>query len=342
MTVDQDDMKTGLAYSPTFLAHDTGAGHPERPARLLAIVERLQGSGLWDQLDVWEPALADEQTLELIHTRRHIEAIRALAHRGGYVDQDTAVSRTSWEPALRAVSAVVEAVELVQRGALDNAYCLPRPPGHHATPDAAMGFCLFNNVAIAAAWLLRNGIDRVAILDYDVHHGNGTQDAFLDEPRVLYVSTHQYPLYPGTGHWRDRGNGSTVNLSVPPGSGDEVYTAVLERIVEPVVRRFQPELIVVSLGFDAFWNDPLASLRLSVAGYTKLIRSARELAGGRLVIALEGGYDLRALAYGSDAVCRLLLGAEPLEDPIGPAPDQLALSEVEPLLKAMAELHQVA
>jgi acetoin utilization deacetylase AcuC-like enzyme len=333
--------RTGLAYSPTFLEHETGPGHPERPERLSAIVDRLHASGLWDHLDVWEPAPADDALLELIHTRRHIGAIRELAQTGGYVDQDTAVSRTSWAPALRSVGAVVEAVMRVQRGALDNAYCLPRPPGHHATPGAAMGFCLFNNVAIAAAWLLRTGVQRVAILDYDVHHGNGTQDAFVDEPRVLYVSTHQYPLYPGTGHWRERGNGSTVNLSLPPGSGDEVYSAVLERLVEPVVRRFQPEFILVSLGFDAFWNDPLASMRLSVGGYATLIRSARELAAGRLVIALEGGYDLRALAYGSDAVCRLLLGAEPSDDPIGHAPDQLGLSSVAPLLDAMAELHQV-
>src|SRR4051794_16445111 len=212
--------RVGLAYSSSFLLHDTFAGHPERPERLSAIVSALHASGLWDQLDVWEPAPASEATLALVHTPEHIAFIRDLASRGGYVDQDTSVSRTSWEPALRAVGAVVEAVQQVQSGALDAAYCLCRPPGHHATPERAMGFCLFNNVAIAAAWLLRSGVDRLAILDYDVHHGNGTQDAFASDPRVLYVSVHQYPLYPGTGHWRERGVGTTVNISLPPGSGD--------------------------------------------------------------------------------------------------------------------------
>jgi acetoin utilization deacetylase AcuC-like enzyme len=208
-----------------------------------------------------------------------------------------------------------------------------------------MGFCLFNNVAIAAATLLQNGVARLAILDYDVHHGNGTQDAFAGDPRVLYLSTHQYPLYPGSGHWRERGVGTTVNISLPPGSGDLVFAEVQTRLIEPIVRRFQPQFILVSLGFDAFWNDPLASLRLSVSGYAKLIRATRDLAhelcSGRLVLALEGGYDLRALAHGADAVCRLLLGGDALPDPLLAAPDQLPVASVEPLLGAIAELHDV-
>ncbi len=338
-------MHTGLAYSPSFLAHDTFPGHPERSERLIAIVGHLRTSGVWDQLAVWEPSRAAESTLELVHAPQLIASLRELSSRGGYVDQDTAVSRTSWEPALRSVGAVVEAVQQVQTSALDCAFCLCRPPGHHATPTAAMGFCLFNNVAIAAAWLLRNGVDRLAILDYDVHHGNGTQDAFATEPRVLYVSAHQYPLYPGSGHWRERGVGTTVNISLPPGSGDFVFAEVQPQLIEPIVRRFQPQFMLVSLGFDAFWNDPLASLRLSVTGYASLIRGARDLAGelcgGRIVVALEGGYDLQALAHGADAVCRLLLGTDPLEDPLGPPPDQLPVSTVEPLLRAIAELHEV-
>ena len=338
-------MITGLAYSPSFLAHETFPGHPERPERLTSIVSHLQSTGVWDQLAVWEPAPVPESTLELVHTPRLIESVRELAQRGGYVDQDTAVSRTSWEPALRSVGAVVEAVQRVQHGTCANAFCLCRPPGHHATPSQAMGFCLFNNVAIAAAWLLRNGTQRLAILDYDVHHGNGTQDAFVADPRVLYLSTHQYPLYPGSGHWRERGVGTTVNISLPPGSGDLVFAEVQTRLIEPIVRRFQPEFILVSLGFDAFWNDPLASLRLSVTGYAALIRAAcdlaAELCGRRVVIALEGGYDLQALAHGADAVCRLLLGDDPLPDPLGVARDELPPASVEPLLRAMAELHDV-
>jgi len=278
--------------------------------------------------------------------------MRALMERGGgHIDPDTVVSAGSWEAALRASGGLLEAVDAVSAGKLDNAFCLVRPPGHHATPNRAMGFCVFNNVAIAAAWLLaEHRVERIAILDYDVHHGNGTQDAFYERSDVLYISTHQFPLYPGTGHWRETGSGAgagyTLNLSLPPGSGDAVYATALEQIVEPAVRRYAPEFILVSLGFDAFWADPLASLRLSIGGaYAPLMRSAcaltDELCAGRLVVGLEGGYDLNALAHGSDAVCRLLLGDEPRPDPLGPAPDQLSVAEVQPLLEAIRTLHHL-
>jgi len=342
--------RTGLAYTEAFLRHDTGVWHPEKAERLLAIVDTLKTTGTWDRLHVWEPSVVDEPTLELIHTAQHVGTIKRLIEQGGgHIDPDTVASAASWEPALRAAGAVVEATDRVSVGQLSNAYCLPRPPGHHATPTRAMGFCLFNNVAIGAEWLLRNQrAERVAILDYDVHHGNGTQDAFYDRGNVLYVSLHQYPLYPGTGHWTERGSGAgvgaTVNVTVSPGSGDAVHTAALQRIVEPIVRRYRPDFILVSLGFDAFWGDPLASLRLSLGGaYVPLVRSARDLAnelcGGRLVVALEGGYNPQALGHGSDAVCRLLLGEEPLPDPLGPSADELPLSSADSLLNAVAELH---
>ena len=343
---------TGLAYSEAFLRHDTGAWHPERAERLTAIVDTLRGTGTWDRLDVWEPQPALESTLELVHTRQHVELIRRLIDGGGgHIDPDTAASAASWDPALRAVGAVVEAAQRVTDGSFSNALCLPRPPGHHATPTRAMGFCLFNNVAIAAEWLLRNGhAQRVAVLDYDVHHGNGTQDVFYERGDVLYISLHQYgyPFFPGTGHWSEHGagagEGTNVNIPLAAGSGDAVHMAALERIVDPIVRRYRPDFILVSLGFDAFWADPLASLRLSIGGaYTPLLRSARDLAaelcGGRLVVVLEGGYNPQALGHGSDAVCRLLLGEEPPSDPLGPAPDQLPLSSAESLLRAIADLH---
>jgi acetoin utilization deacetylase AcuC-like enzyme len=313
-------------------------------------VARLQARGTWDRLKVWEPLPADDATLELVHTAAHVAAMRAFMESGGgHIDPDTVVSSASWEAAVRAAGGLVEAVDAVRGGRLDNAFCLVRPPGYHATPHRAMGFCIFNNVAIAAAWLIaEHRAERVAILDYDVHHGNGTQDAFYDRADVLYVSTHQFPWYPGTGHWRETGSGPgegyTLNLSLPSGSGDEVYAAALTRVIEPAVRRYAPDFVLVSLGFDAFWADPLASLRLSIGGaYVPLVRSARdmakELSAGRLVVALEGGYDLDALAHGTDAACRVLLGEEPEPDPLGPPPDQLSLAEVEPLLVAIQELH---
>ena len=272
-----------------------------------------------------------------------------IARGGGHIDPDTVVSSGSWEAALRAAGALVEAVDAVSQRRLSNAFCVVRPPGHHATPNQAMGFCIFNNVAIAAAWLIaEQRAEHVAILDYDVHHGNGTQDAFYERSDVLYVSTHQFPLYPGTGHWRETGagpgEGYTVNLALPPESGDEVYAAALEQIVEPVVHRYNPDFVLLSLGFDAFFGDPLASLRLSISGaYVPLVRSAKrladELCDGKLVVGLEGGYVLDALAFGSDAVCHLLLGEEPHADPLGPPFRQRSVREVEPLLDAIRELH---
>jgi acetoin utilization deacetylase AcuC-like enzyme len=212
-----------------------------------------------------------------------------------------------------------------------------------------MGFCLFNNLAVAAEWLLKNRrAERVAILDYDVHHGNGTQDAFYARSDVLYVSTHQYPFYPGSGAWTERGQGAgegyTANLPLPATAGDAVYAAARERVVEPLVRRYQPDVLLVSLGFDAFWDDPLAMMRLSIGGgYGPLLQSAlalaQELCDGQLVVALEGGYNLSALTEGADAVCHLLLGDAPAADPLGPAPQALALETVEPLLATIQQVH---
>ena len=301
---------------------------------------------------MWQPAAIDTPTLELVHTPEHVATMRNfIASGGGHIDADTVVSRGSWEAALRGAGALVEAVDGVSKGHVSNAFCVVRPPGHHARPNQAMGFCVFNNVAIAAAWLLaEKRAQRVVILDYDVHHGNGTQDAFYERSDVLYLSTHQYPLYPGTGHWQEvgagAGQGYTLSVPLPPDSGDAAYAAALERIIEPAVRRYAPDFVLVSLGFDGFFADPLASLKLSISGgYVPLMRSAyelaRELCAGRLVVGLEGGYVLEALAYGSGAVCKLLMGEEPDPDPLGPPPRQRPLDEVEPLLNAISELHKL-
>jgi acetoin utilization deacetylase AcuC-like enzyme len=315
------------------------------------MVEQLAAAGLWDELCRWEPAPVDERWLELVHTREHIQRVREAGVFGGVtlLDVDTVVSPGSWEAALRAAGACVEAAQRVSAGRVRNAFCLVRPPGHHATSSAAMGFCLFNNIAVAAAWLLRERrAERIAILDYDAHHGNGTQEIFDANPAVLYVSTHEFPWYPGSGDWDEQGDGDglgrTVNIPLPDGAGDEIFQAVRVELVEPLVRRFEPDFVLVSLGFDGFWGDPLAQLRLSLwGGFRPLLESARalaeELCGGRLVVTLEGGYHLEALAYGAELVCRVLAGQPVEPDPLGPAAYQLEVSAVKPLFHDVKRLH---
>ncbi|MBI4495136.1 MAG: histone deacetylase [Chloroflexi bacterium] len=330
-------MATGLAYHPVFLEHQTGRQHPECPDRLSAIVQYLGASSLWTRLATWEPGPVDEATLRLLHTQSLIDQVRELAaHGGGWIDPDTVVSPRSFEAAVHAAGAVVEATTRTLTGQLANAIALPRPPGHHATPSRAMGFCLFNNVALAAERAIRAGLARrVYVVDLDVHHGNGTQDCFYDRADVLYCSVHQYPFYPGSGGLHERGTGPglgyTANVPLPFGSGDPTYARVAREVIVPLGERFAPDLVLVSLGLDAFWDDPLAGMALSVAGYTAVLRQVLDLAarvcGGRLVVALEGGYNLRALAFGIASAAHLLLGepvpphlalpAPPLQEPAG-------------------------
>ena len=282
------------------LEHDTGPGHAERPQRLAAVTRALREA--FDDLD-WQPApRAGRDQLLRVHARTLVdlvlgarpEAILAL-------DPDTMLSPRSAEAALRAAGAVVAAVDAACTGEAQRAFCAVRPPGHHATADTAMGFCLFNNVAVAAAHALeRHGVERVAIVDFDVHHGNGTQDIFAHDPRVLYASTHQSPLYPGTGAAQERGAGNILNAPLPPGAGGQRFRQAWEQALLPAIDDFRPQLVLVSAGFDAHWRDPLAGLQLDaddLAWLTlQLIAIAGKHAGGRLVSALEGGYDLQALA----------------------------------------------
>jgi len=248
---------------------------------------------------------------------------------------------------LRAAGGTLAATEAVLRGEIDSAFCFVRPPGHHATPDRPMGFCLFNNVAVATARALEEpGIDRVAIIDIDVHHGNGTQDIFYDDPRVLYFSTHQFPHYPGTGHWTEIGSGdgegATTNVPLPAGSGDDTYRRCYTEICAPAVRRFRSQFIFVSAGFDAHFADPLAGILLSARGYYNIATLIRELAGelceGRLVYALEGGYDLTAIAWSARACVDTLLGNPFAEDPLGAGP-AVPGTDIEPLLVEVKRQH---
>ena len=288
---------------PSSLEHDTG-GHPERPERILAIERELEAREWLGYEREQAPAVARE-VLEAVHPRDYVDAIeRFCADGGGMLDLDTVASSGSFEAALHAAGGPVRAVDALLDGGSGPAFCALRPPGHHAEPSRAMGFCLFNNVAVAARFALDvHGVERVLVLDWDVHHGNGTNDIFFDTDEVLYASIHESPLYPGTGALSDsgegRGEGFTINLPVPAGSGQDEWLSLVQHVVAPVARAYSPGLVFVSAGFDAHRNDPLADCRLTEESYGAMAATMRTVADkldAPLVIVLEGGYDLGALA----------------------------------------------
>jgi len=335
----------GYVYDPIFLQHDTGP-HPENGSRLVAIMDNLRQVGLAQRLSRIEAERATIEDVTRVHSPTLVERVRNIAKGGGgSLDLDTVVSSSSFEAALYAVGGTIAATRAVLDREAQSAYALVRPPGHHATRKRAMGFCLFNNIALAAAWALDSGrVSRVAIVDFDVHHGNGTAEAFEADLRVLYVSLHQYPFYPGSGRWREKGSGpgegTCLNIPLPPGVGDKGYAQAFRRLVEPAVRRFGPELILASAGYDGHWADPLAWMLLSISGYRQMADSlvglAHELCGGRLVVALEGGYHLPALAHGVATTLSAMID-EPYEDPLGPA--QEPERPVDELLATIAHWH---
>ena len=290
-----------LLYThPSCLAHDPGIGHPESPARLRAVLEALDDPR-FAAIERIEAPRATRVQLERVHDAALIDYVFASAPSTGHaqLDADTAMSPDSLEAALRAAGAVCAAVDALIDGNHTRAFCAVRPPGHHATRDTPMGFCLFNNIAVGAAPALARGLDRVAIVDFDVHHGNGTQDIFRNDSRVLYASTHQWPLYPGTGARGETGAGNIVNAPLPPGAGSTEFRAAISGIVLPRLREFRPQLVMISAGFDAHRLDPLASLNFDADDYAwvtrELVAVADAHAHGRVVSSLEGGYSLMAL-----------------------------------------------
>jgi acetoin utilization deacetylase AcuC-like enzyme len=305
-----------VAYlrSQASLLHDTGA-HPERIARIPAIEAELAERG-WAGLERMEAPAADEALLLTVHSPEHVAAIRSIVERGGgAIDMDTVTSPGSWEAALHSAGGAVRMADLlVGERSHAAAFCGLRPPGHHAEPDRAMGFCLFANVAIAARRAQQaHGVERVLVLDWDVHHGNGTNDIFHEDPSVLFVSIHQWPLYPGSGDAGDVGRGAgrgfTVNLPVPPGSGDETFVSHVEHLVAPLAREYDPGLILVSAGYDAHRDDPLADCEVTEAGYAAMAASVRRAAdalGVPVGAVLEGGYELSALARSVAATLEVL------------------------------------
>ncbi len=339
-------MATGYVYDPRFLEH-TLAGHPENRHRLESILQVLTERSVLERLTSIPPQPISEDRLQGVHTPAHIARVRQVAERGGgHLDADTYVTRHSYDAALLAAGGLLGLVEAVLAGKVDNGFALVRPPGHHATRSRGMGFCLFNNVALAAHFARKEkGLERVLIVDFDVHHGNGTQDIFYQDPTVLFFSIHQYPFYPGTGWIAETGQGAgkgyTVNVPLPPGVGDAGYAAIFEQILWPLAERFHPQLILVSAGYDAHWDDPLAMMLLSVPGYAhlaqELVAMASHLCQGRVVFTLEGGYHLQALAYGVLNTLYALLGEQEVADPLGPSPHPER--EIEERIQKVKALH---
>jgi acetoin utilization deacetylase AcuC-like enzyme len=287
---------------PSSLDHDTGP-HPERAARIVALEHMLEAND-WLGYERAEAPAATEALLEAVHTPEHVASIRAIVERGGgMIDADTVTSPGSWDAAVHAAGAASGLVDALLDGRLDVGFAAARPPGHHAEHDRAMGFCLFINVAVAAQHALdAHGVERVLVLDWDVHHGNGTNDIFHASPEVLFASIHEWPLYPGTGAASDagvgEGEGYTVNLPVPGGSGDETFASLVEHVIVPLATVYEPGLVLVSAGFDAHVDDPLADCRVTEMGYRAMTRSVRRVAdelGAPVGVVLEGGYELHAL-----------------------------------------------
>jgi acetoin utilization deacetylase AcuC-like enzyme len=316
-----------VVWDPLFVEHQAPGpaphAHPERPERLEAARQGLFSALRDERVKALSPRDASDDELGRVHDPRYVEELSAISGRRGYLDADTFYSPASHAAAVRAAGGCVEMVDTVLRGDAAYGVALVRPPGHHARPGTAMGFCLLNNIAVAAAHARARGCERVAIVDWDVHHGNGTQEMFYTDPSVLYVSLHQWPLYPGTGARGEVGSGdgvgATVNVPLSPGAGDAAYVAAMDRIVAPAVAEFAPDLLLISAGYDAHESDPLAAMRLTAWGYAEMTRRLMAAMpdgfGGKLALVLEGGYDLDALRDSLGATLDALEGRPPSAPP---------------------------
>jgi acetoin utilization deacetylase AcuC-like enzyme len=309
-------------------------GHPEHAGRIKAVWDELDSTGLSARMRTITSAAADDDLILKLHTAHYLDTLKWVtsAHQEVVLlNPDTYFGPASLETARLAVGGVVQAVDEVISGRAMNALAVVRPPGHHAVRDSAMGFCIFGNVALAARFACEtHGLERIMIVDYDVHHGNGTQALLYDDPHTLFVSTHQSPFYPGSGDIREtgtrKGQGYTVNIPLSAGNGDTNYLAIFREIIWPLADRYKPQLLVVSAGFDAHWDDPLANMNLSLTGYAyltrELIHMAEKHCNGKIVFVLEGGYNLQALAHGVCNIAHALLGDDVIHDPLGPSPLQ--------------------
>lgn len=290
--------KVGYIYDEIFLKHDTGIGHPESPQRLVAINNHLKD--LQDKIINITPKRASVREIGMVHDPYYPQEVMDFCSAGGgYLDPDTHVGPDSYDAAVMAVGAGLEAVDRILSGEVDRVFCAVRPPGHHAEYSKAMGFCLFNNIAVAARYAQKKGFEKVFIIDFDAHHGNGTQKAFYEDDTVFYFSTHQYPFYPGTGSKDEKGSGKgygyTYNIPLPAGTGDKTYIDVYSNILPEVVRKFGPDIILVSAGYDLHQEDPLTYLEVSTEGIGIIVENILKSADVPSIFMLEGGYNLKAL-----------------------------------------------
>lgn len=308
--------KTGIVYHPLYLEHKTGS-HPECPDRLREVISLLEKMEVLNKLVNIKPRPAQKEEIQLIHLPFYIDEVeKYIKQQGrGHLDGDTVFSEKSYDAAVFAVGGVLQAIDEIMSEKIKNAFCLVRPPGHHAEKERAQGFCIFNNIAITAKYAQKyHNLKKVLIVDWDLHHGNGTQNAFYEDDSILFFSTHQYPHYPGTGGakeiGRGKGDGYTINVPLIAGCGDKTYKMIFEEILVPIARQFGPDIILVSAGFDAHHKDPLGGENLSCSGYAKLaeiVKSlADELCEGKLLFTLEGGYNLKALSYSILAVFKVI------------------------------------
>jgi len=315
--------KVGIVLDKLYVDHDNGMGHPESQERILAIVDMLKFTKLFDEVVRIEPRDATREEITLVHTPKHYDNIASTKGRPKvFLDADTSTCPVSFDAALRAAGGMISAIDSVLSGEVDRAFPLVRPPGHHAEADRAMGFCLFNNVAVGAAYLTEvKELERVLVIDWDIHHGNGTQHIFYDTSKVLYFSTHQYPFYPGTGAAEEVGSGDgrgyTVNVPMEPGMGDDEFIRIFEEILKPIIDQYKPEFILVSAGFDIYFEDPLGGMKVSPQGFAKLTRlltdEADKICDGKIVFLLEGGYNLDGLWISTKEVIEELLDKKKTE-----------------------------
>lgn len=339
--------RAGIVYDPIYLRHDTG-DHVERAERLVEIRRSLESSGLVKELINIPARAASMEELHLVHTSDYVKYIQGFG--SGWLDSDTYMSLESYNVALHAGGGAMEAAEWILKGKVNSAFALVRPPGHHASANRGAGFCIFNNVALAARKAIKDfKLSRVMIVDYDVHHGNGTQDIFYSDPAVLYFSTHQYPHYPGTGSIDETGEGEAtgtkINVPLPAFCGDQEYLQIFNEILVPAAKRYHPELILVSAGYDAHWMDMLAQMQLTVTGYRQMAVVLKELAvelcHGRLLFVLEGGYALQAIAASVQATFEVLLGKPEANDPLGPPPQARRPYGIDELLSKIKRIHRL-